>query len=211
MEQAAARGIPIVVFRVCCWLSGDSKTGITPTAQNHLLSLVKGCVQMHCAPNWSSLRINMLPINTASRFVVDATSHQETLCSPVYNICNLEEISWTSFIEWMNKTYSFGITLIEPKEWYEQLKELDAENAIYPFLPHYLSCPPDKPVIQMEREVDDRSMRAVMRTMNLEYPKPDDHLLRVYFEYLLSGFISPSLHLDCQAAEQILEMGMGTR
>jgi len=203
MEQMAERGFPVAVFRICCWLSGDSETGMMPTAQNHLLSLVKGCIQMHCAPKWNGLMINMLPIDVASKFIIAATSQKENPPAIVYNVRNIHEIKWEDFIDWMKTTYNFDIELIAPKEWYKKLEDLEPTNALYPFLPHYLSCLADKPVIQIEGKVDDQRMQSAMVTQKLQYPAPDDKLLKVYFGYLLSGFLSPSLHLDCRSPEQL--------
>ena len=77
LRKAHQQGVPIKIYRPG-WILGQSKTGILSANTNHLLLLIKGCIQMGFAPNWE-MKLDILPVDFISEAITKISlSHEIT-------------------------------------------------------------------------------------------------------------------------------------
>ncbi len=162
------------------WILGDTRTGYCPTA-NHLIALVKSCVQLGVAPDWKT-RIRFLPVDFMAEAIVtlgrDCHSH-------VYNLTNLHHVSWQSLIHLLNNR-GYPIKIIPIRHWLEKyIKQLDPHNALFPF--QYLYTHEEYGRIQGPDTTEDIQMTRSILELNAQgmaFPLLDESLLDRYIAYL---------------------------
>lgn len=181
LTQLMHRGLPVQIYR-SGYIGGTSKTGIA----NHndaLLLLIKGCIQLGFAPNWTE-KITVLPVDFVSEAIVKISLHQPDK-SGVFHIDHPTGILWTDLIHWLNQR-NYTIQICSHTEWLEHLSHITQENVLFPFLPYYLAMknPPNTPETNMEHA------KTVLNQLGLAYPQIDDKMLNTYFNYLEAcGFL----------------------
>jgi len=180
LTQIKNRGLPISIYR-SGYILGQSDTGIT-NFNDALLLLIKGCIQLGYAPDWKET-ISILPVDFVSKSMIAiAFLHPEN--SQVYHLDHPNGILWNDLIAWLNN-YGFPIKHCSHTEWRLMLMQITPENALYHFLPYYLSLEnePVTPGTNIEHT------KHLLREIGLEFPTIDDHLLRLYMNYLCeTGF-----------------------
>lgn len=180
LTELKDRGLPIVIYR-SGYISGDSITGIT-SLNDALLMLIKGCIALGFAPDMKE-KITILPADFVSRAIVKISlaSGQH---ADIYHIDHPVGIMWVDLVNWLND-YGYSIKMISLREWKIKLRGINQDNALYPFLPYYLSLPDDyhSPNVRTEKA------SAALHRAGLEYPEINDKLLNIYFDYLCNeGF-----------------------
>ncbi len=181
LTQLKNRGLPVSIYR-SGHIWGQSDSGIT-NMNDSLLLLIKGCIQLGLAPNWHE-QIRLLPVDFVSKAIINL-SLQKPDKSNVYHIDHPNGIMWTDLIAWLND-YGYTIKLCSHKEWRQHLTKIGPENALFSFLPHYLSkiTPPNAYKIEMNHTI------AALKTAGISYPDLNDRLLRLYMKYLCEiGFL----------------------
>ncbi len=182
LVQAMQRGLPIQIFR-SGYILGEVKTGIT-NLNDALLLLVKGCIQLGVAPDWKE-SITLLPVDFISRAIVGIASHQPSKCG-VYHLDNPLGLLWVDFMNWFAQQ-GYRIKCVPHAEWLQKLAAAGRDNALYPFLPHYLSLPtpPETPPTAMD------NTQQLLEKINIPYPVIGDAALRVYLDFLLDKKFLP--------------------
>lgn len=179
LTQIKNRGLPISIYR-SGYILGQSDTGIT-NFNDALLLLIKGCIQLGFAPDWNE-KIMILPVDFVSKATV-AISLNNPKYSQVYHLDHPKGILWRDLIDWLNN-YGYNIKLCSHGEWQKKLTSINADNALYPFLPHYLE--------QKEQVTPGTSIihtKSALKEMGMHFPDISDHLLQLYLNYLCrSGF-----------------------
>lgn len=175
LTDIKTRGLPVAIYR-SGYISGQSDTGVT-NLNDSLIMLIKGCIQLGYAPIMHE-KITILPVDFVSRAIV-AIATQFSTESNVYHIDHPTGIMWVDLVSWMNE-YGYSVKLIPIKEWQRMLTNLSKDNALFPFLPHYLSMKE----AQQSADVSIEKAQKVLRACHLKYPKINDQLLRIYFDYL---------------------------
>lgn len=197
LKQGNDQGIPVNIFRPS-WILGHSKTGFCTVGQNHLLLLLKGCIQMGRAPNWET-RLNIMPVDYISRIIVQASLTKGY--GHVFNLNNHHEIAWRELILWFNKQLC-NVQLIDPLTWQtDSLSTVDESNALYPLLPHYSSTTDSTETAQaipsLPKNIQTTNAEAAMSPIKMAYPEIDDVLLRVYHKFLREdGFLGSAQDPD---------------
>jgi len=170
---------------------GQHNTGIMALENNHLLLLLKGCIQMGIAPNWDII-LNILPVDFVSKFIAQV-SLEKKLINKVYNLSNnYLQVRWSSLINFVN-TRGFSLKVIPPKEWLKKIEKISSNNALYNLLSLYR----DESALEQQM----RSIYSKVSNMNtqyaMEYLKIDQHvieneLLENYMDFLeTQRFLNP--------------------
>lgn len=175
LTQLKNRGLPVSIYR-SGYILGQSDTGIT-NYNDSLLLLIKGCIQLGFAPNWKE-KINILPVDFVSKITVAIALHEPEQ-SHVYHIDHPHGILWNDLISWFNN-YGYTIKKCSHHEWIAMLTHITPDNALYHFLPYYLSLA-DEP---MTPETGMDNTKRALKEMSIYFPNISDHLLQLYTNYL---------------------------
>jgi amino acid adenylation domain-containing protein/thioester reductase-like protein len=175
LSEINNRGLPVTIYR-SGYISGQSDTGMT-NLNDALLMLIKGCIQMGYAPHLDE-KITLLPVDFVSESIV-----QLSLKFPdganVFHIDHPTGILWTDLIAWLND-YGYSIKILPLQKWQQLLVTIPQNNALFTFLPHYLSLKEERPA-----EVSVEKTSHALKSIGLNYPAIDDNLLSIYFDYLV--------------------------
>lgn len=135
LAQANNIGFDVNIYRPG-WIMGQYETGAIFPENNHLLLLIKGCIQMSAAPNWKNFKLNILPVDFISKFIVNIMLKNEYE-NKVFNL-NLDslQVSWIELINSFNSN-GYSIKLVPVKKWQESLSKIDQSNAMYNLLALY--------------------------------------------------------------------------
>lgn len=183
LTEMSHRGLPVTIFR-SGYIGGWSETGIT-NLNDALLMLIKGCIQLGVAPDLQE-KITLLPVDFVGLAIAEIglTFPKE---SAVYHVDHPIGIMWMDLIEWLNQ-YGYKIQVISLAKWQKLLSMISKQNALYPFLPYYLSLkePTLSPLVNTTRFVN------VLEACHLSAPSLSTPLLMLYFDFLRSvNFLPP--------------------
>lgn len=175
LTQMKHRNLPVTIFR-SGYILGQSDTGIM-NLNDSLLLLIKGCIQLGFAPDWKEL-IAILPVDFVSKALISITLSTPTK-SEVYHLDHPTGMMWTDLIAWLND-YGYNIKLCSHKKWQQKLTLITPENALYHFLPCYLSLEtePNTPRTSVTHTSN------ALKKLGMSYPEMDNALLRRYMDYL---------------------------
>lgn len=175
LTQIKNRGLLVNIYR-SGYILGQSDTGIM-NFNDALLLLIKGCIQLGFAPHWKE-KICLLPVDFVSEAMVAiGLAHVDK--SMVYHLDHPHGILWNDLISWLNN-YGFAIKVCPHQEWRQYLTKITEENALFHFLPYYLS-------LEKEPKTPDTAIqhaREALKEIGLSYPGISDQLLQLYFNYL---------------------------
>jgi thioester reductase-like protein len=190
LSQAARRGIGVTVFRPG-FISGRSDTGAWPPENDHLLRVLKGCVQMGYAPE-SELTPNMAPVDFVSAAIVRIALRQATT-GTVFNLSNPHRATWEMLLGWL-QTLGYKLHVVANEVWREQhLAGLSRDNTLFPVLPLYLGGDTtDRHVKLLSKLVKVRTDRtaAMLARLQMAFPAIDEALWQRYATHFQrSGFL----------------------
>lgn len=135
VTEAAQRGIGVTIFRPG-FISGRSDTGVWPVENDHLLRVIKGCVQMGVAPS-SDLLLDMAPVDFISTAIV-RLGLRTTRTGQVYNLSHPQALPWRTVLGWLQES-GYAVRVVPEEVWRAQhLSQLEPDNALFPMLPLYL-------------------------------------------------------------------------
>lgn len=189
LTKTAQLGLPVSIFRPCN-ITGRQKDGICSPYKDHMLSLIKGCIQMGLAPNWNN-HLNFMPVDLVSQCIVKA-SLTLSFKNKVFNIVNRNRLPWLKFIEWLNQ-YGYKIEIISDEEWCEKhLPLLTSDNALFPLVGLYSNRSGFPEIYTgtsqtFQEDVENYKNENAAHIFDLLGKSPPDidtHLLLIYFEYL---------------------------
>lgn len=164
LKSAHLQGLDICIFRPNT-ISGQTHTGITSFSNDHLLLLIKGCIQMGYAPIWNE-RIDLLPVDFVSQ-CISSIGLSKSLQHPIFNVASKTVWTWISLVECLQKR-GFSIELIPAKEWKNKhLSKISPINALFPLLSLYLT--PDS--FQSTEDITQPTMVAEIHHFKKEIKK----------------------------------------
>jgi amino acid adenylation domain-containing protein/thioester reductase-like protein len=192
LSEAIKRGANVKIFRPG-WIMGSLTTGICSYENNHFLSLLKGCIQLGVAPNWDNT-IMIISVDTLSKAIVKV-GEDKKIKETVYNTYNSSLPTWTKIIEWLND-FGYKVKLIDDVHWTKQyLPYINADNAVYPLLPIYLSGH-DEHSIELKnkyRDIEWNNFNKIIKLYNIEAPKLNLFFFSIYLDYLFKiSFLPPT-------------------
>lgn len=184
LTEAVRRGVGVTVFRPG-FISGRSDSGAWPPDQDHLLRVIKGCLQLGCAPH-SELTPNMAPVDFVSAAIV-RIGFGGGDAAGVFNLCNPHQPSWETLMGWLQAS-GYDLRIVPNLAWREQhLAGLSKDNALFPVLPLYLGGVTTERhaalLLKLAKVRNERTAAALMR-LNLPFPRIDEALWRRYLAHL---------------------------
>lgn len=187
ITEVRKRGLRTFIYR-CGNVLGQSNSGIT-NLNDALLLTIKGCIQLGAAPIWDEKFI-VLPVDFVSK-AITSISLNNLAQFEVFHIDQPNGIEWLDLIKWLNQ-YGYKISLIPFSDWQKSIAKLGQDNALYPFVSHYLSMREYEsfPETSLNHSVE------ILSKINIDYPKIDDQILTTYLNYLCSvDFLPPPTKL----------------
>ena len=190
LGEAHQRGLPVSIFRTG-HIAGRSDTGACPAQKDHLLGMVKGCIQLGNAPEFDYV-IETTPVDFISeaiiRFSLDAQAR-----GLVVNLCNPHPVTWPQIIEWVNKL-GYSVRMMPIHTWQEQLpKTIDEGNALLPWLSLHIkneALAQRMLLIGKQGKVRRETALSLLNRHDLRYPEINMGLWKTYFQRLREdGFL----------------------
>lgn len=181
LTDAKSRGLPVNIYRPA-WILGQEKTGAVAANTNHLLLLIKGCLQMGYAPEWNA-ELNILSVDFVSKFIAKMEingSHN----GRVYNLSNPYTVNWVHLIHILINL-GFKVQLVSDEVWREKLKSINESNALFQLLPLYHDTSDNwlSALDQISSAENDNTFEEIQK-LGLTFTKIDDELISRYFKYL---------------------------
>jgi amino acid adenylation domain-containing protein/thioester reductase-like protein len=161
-------------------ITGDIKNGISNPEKNHLLLLLKSCIQLEIAPDWD-ICFDMTSVDLLSQAIVELSLRPESN-GKTYNMHNPRSPSWRQVIKWI-KEYGFSIKMVKPKIWYAHIRGIGMDNALYPLLPYYLNgCSSELKEIG---KIKYQKTQKALQKLNIIYPKYGKQYVFKILDYLI--------------------------
>ncbi|WP_108651564.1 non-ribosomal peptide synthetase family protein [Dongshaea marina] len=178
MEQAFERGLYGTTFRMGN-ITGCTRHGASNAEINHILNLIKGCLQMGTAPDWTEHNLDISPADLLASLLVQSAL-QFRHPNEIVNLSNLGFIGWREKLEYFSKK-GHPLKFVCPNEWAKHwVPKVCDDNALYPFKSFYLE-PQQHQEVEVERDFVEQS--------NLTFDI--EALLETYYQFWVeSGFIS---------------------
>ena len=184
LTEATNRNFSINIYRPG-WIFGNAHTGIFPSTGNHLLLLIKGCMQLGIAPDWD-IRLNILPVDFVSEIIV-AISTAAIFSNKVFNLSNKNKITWMEIIYNINDL-GHNIKLVPHNIWINSLKNIEKSNALYNLLPLYLYSGDNwEKSLNKITLVHDSNVQQAIEIFGFKYPVIDKKILSKCVKFL-SGY-----------------------
>ncbi len=181
LSEASNRNFRINIYRPG-WIFGNANTGYFPVTGNHLLLLIKSCIQMKIAPNWKT-ELNILPVDFVSEFIVKTRRYNNSV-NTVYNITSKNLLTWQNIIRHVNQ-FGHKVKMISPKKWTNEIQNIDEKNALFNLLPLYIGYEND-----WDKNLNKLSLSHCSNTLNainelkIDCPKIDQNILYQCFSAL---------------------------
>lgn len=177
----AEKGLAVNIFRPGN-ITGHSVTGVCPPGKNHALLLVKGCIQMKCAPRWKH-PIEMTPVDTLAEAIINLSLNSRETCT--FNMNNPFQMDWAEYIGILVQL-GFDIELVSFNEWCERLKSIDESNALFPLKEFYLR--ERKDLLDPESHAlvtqDASTVQEMLRDLGVSYPCEYTRYIPIIVNYL---------------------------
>jgi thioester reductase-like protein len=189
LAEASKRGVGVTIFRPG-FITGRSDNGSWPLENDHLLRVIKGCVQMGYTSE-SNLTPNMAPVDFISAAIVGIGLNVETT-GRVFNLSNPHLVTWKTLLSWLHDC-GYPVRVVSNDVWREQhLRHIDKENALYPVLPLYLGGETTeqhvKLVTKLAKVRNDNTTQMLAR-LKVPFPTIDQGLWQRYVRFFQhSGF-----------------------
>ncbi|KTD11238.1 amino acid adenylation domain-containing protein/thioester reductase domain-containing protein [Legionella jamestowniensis DSM 19215] len=189
LAKAHQQQLPVKIYRPG-WILGDSISGFIAAEQNHLLMLVKGCLQLGYAPAWD-ISLDILPVNVVSQMIVKSSLNQN-IPYHVFNLANPNKLLWKELMAYLlNRGYE--LSLLPPNEWRAKLsKEIDSQNTLYSLLTLYINQNDNDWMKALNKisHANNQNTHYAFRENNMEFPLVNSQLLDIYFSFLeQKGFL----------------------
>jgi thioester reductase-like protein/FkbH-like protein len=133
MHRAADRGLPIAVYRPGM-LVGDMQTGTFAKPNEFASCMIKGCIQLGCAPDADTV-VELVPIDYVAALVVEIY-RRDTSLGQVFHLNHPEPLRMRDVIELLNRC-GYPVVPVPFAEWKRRFFKLGhqlRENALFPFV-----------------------------------------------------------------------------
>ncbi|WP_256385410.1 MULTISPECIES: amino acid adenylation domain-containing SDR family oxidoreductase [unclassified Erwinia] len=178
LTQAFSRGLHGAIYRMGN-MSGSTRNGISNVTSNHILKMIKGCLQQGIAPAWPGYRLDVSPVDLLTTLLVDSSLRR---LSPdcAFNLGHITTYCWQMLLA-MIAGSRYPLRFVDGDEWATKwVPQIGCDNALYPYKSFYQT--PQSPVSEMI----DHSLVA-----QAAYKIDKCKLLDTYLHFWLkSGFIS---------------------
>ena len=184
----ARKGLPVNIFRPGN-ITGHSVTGTCPPEKNHALLLVKGCIQMKCAPDWQRA-IEMTPVDTLAEAIVRLSLNSRG--TNTFNMNNPFELSWAEYMEALLKL-GFEMKMVPVSEWQKHLERIDETNALFPLSQLYLEERKDliDPASHAPAVLNSSTTQETLRKLGVSYLRDYTRYIPTLIGYLeKTGFLT---------------------
>lgn len=185
--------LPLKIYRPG-WILGQSTTGIISEEKNHLLLLLKGCIQTGFAPLWN-MCLNILPVDFLSNFIVRSALSDDQ--NAVFDLVNPHQITWIEMINFLNN-YGYSIRFISSEQWMNYLKSTKNHGALYNLLPLYTNSRVNNVVYSNKIAYDEtlKNTEVMLEKLDLTCPEIDNKLLNGYCKFLEATQFFPQILLE---------------
>jgi thioester reductase-like protein len=132
---ASDRGLPVSIYRPN--IGGHSVTGVF-NRHDHLFQMIKGCIQMGCAPQLD-FPIESAPVDYVSGAIVHLSLRPESL-GRAFHLVHPDALSWNELCEWMIRSQDYPLRLVPYGEWKAELEEMvlgEEENTLRGLSPFF--------------------------------------------------------------------------
>ena len=189
LAKAHQQQFPIKIYRPG-WILGHSTSGIIAPEKNHLLMLIKGCLQLGFAPDWD-IELDILPVEYVSQMIVK-TSLNKKIPYNVFNLINPNKLAWNDLMTYL-KQRGYRLSLCSPKKWRELLaKDATPENALYSLITLYINQNDNDWMDNLKKiaAANNQNTLHAFKENKMKFPLIDQHMLTTYFNYLeKTGFL----------------------
>ncbi|WED43930.1 amino acid adenylation domain-containing protein [Legionella cardiaca] len=190
LAKAHQQQFPVKIYRPG-WILGHSLSGVIAAEQNHLLMLIKGCLQLGYAPAWD-VSIDILPVDYVSQMIIK-TSLNKKIPYHLFNLVNPNKLYWKDLIEYLRQR-GYNLSLLPPQKWREKLtKEINPANALYSLLTLYINQDDNDWMKGLNKisHANNQNTHYAFKENNMEFPLINQQLLDTYFSFLeQKGFLT---------------------
>ncbi len=183
LAEAAQRGIGVTIFRPG-FISGHSHSGTWAVENDHLLRVIKGCVQMGYAPD-SDLTLDIAPVDFVSAAIVRIALSGPT-AGHVFNLSNPHPVPWLTLVDWLQRC-GYAVRVAPEAVWREQhLSRIDLANALFPILPLYVGGDTtDRHVVLLSKlsKVRRDHTTQLLAQLQMDFPVVDQALWQRYVRF----------------------------
>ena len=182
LAEAAQRGIGVTIFRPG-FISGHSHSGTWAVENDHLLRVIKGCVQMGYAPD-SDLTLDIAPVDFVSAAIVRIALSGPT-AGHVFNLSNPHP----SLVDPGGLVAALRLRgrVAPDAVWREQhLSRIDLANALFPILPLYVGGDTtDRHVVLLSKlsQVRRDHTTQLLAQLQMYFPVVDQALWQRYVRF----------------------------
>ncbi|KAL6720520.1 large subunit of alpha-aminoadipate reductase [Lecanora helva] len=128
IREAGKRGLRCSIVRPG-YITGDPGNGIGPL-DDFLLRMLKGSIQLGCAPDLASNTINLVPVSHCARIVAAASLHPPSLASSGVDVLQVTphpQLRWNTFLGAL-QAYGYDAPILPYAEWRIKLESYVASN-----------------------------------------------------------------------------------
>jgi len=181
---AYSRGLPVYIYRPG-FISGDSKTGISNTA-DLLHRMLKGCIQIGKTHDLD-IMVAMTPVDYISQAIVHL-SKQKELAGKAFHLVNPQPIAWNQLCDSI-RSFGYSLERIPYKQWHLELLKVvenSPENALHPLVSLFSD---EGASLQTITSLCFDSQNVIDGLVGscISCPPIDERLLNTYLSYLLTG------------------------
>ncbi|MCX7337827.1 MAG: thioester reductase domain-containing protein [Alphaproteobacteria bacterium] len=177
LQHAHERGFPVSVYRLCFCLDDysqkkdHSQVKVKNINHDHLVSFIKGCMQLGYAPDYNDHDLPVLPVSLVAETIF-RISLLNTGSSPIFHLVPWQSFSWSCLWKTVNSR-GYPMTIVPLQQWLDNhLAHIGDCNALYPFLPYYknkdknviLSQIPNLSCAKIRRVIESSQMRPLVIT-----------------------------------------------
>lgn len=190
VRSAAARGIPVTIFRPGM-ITGDTVNGMA-NFTDIIGRMIKGCIQMGCAPKKEML-LDFTPVDWAIGALVHLSLKEESL-GKIFHLATPHPVPWTRVAD-LIRELGYELRELDYETWLDELKrsaqrQTPEENALIPLLSYFVDEMPDEVA---NRRFDCQNVLDGLRDVpGSDCPEVDRELMQTYLEaYIREGFLTP--------------------
>lgn len=189
LAKAHQQQLPIKIYRPG-WILGHSTSGIINAEKNHLLLLIKSCLQLGFAPDWD-VSLDIFPVDQISQLIVK-TSLNKKIPYNIFNLINPNKLAWSDLITYLTKR-GYPLSLCSSKQWKNILsKEIAPNNALYSLLTLYINKNDNDWMNSLKiSDANNQNTLHAFKENKMKFPLINEQLLNTYFSYLeQTGFLN---------------------
>lgn len=182
--KAAKKGVKIAIYRPGN-ITGHSQTGAIYPEKNHMLLLLKGCLQLGMAPMWDNI-LEMTPVDLVAQSIVSLSLQNTTTTPQVFNLSNPVGLNWNEYFN-LVKQEGYPLELVPHAVWSEAIANTTEDNSLFLLKHFHLGYHSSSAKVVTERT------QRQLQSLKILFPTKNEiqGLVKKYLQYLSHcGFIS---------------------